>query len=100
MHIKIVTVFITFLVPPSLAFQKPAYSIPTAWEDTKISLKELLNGGWQITGHSSNRVIANFTSLDVRTLSFVLTKGGKYVVCLLENPSPPVANAASCRKLN
>jgi hypothetical protein len=87
MRIKIVTVFITFLVLPSLVSQRPAHSIPTAWEDTKTSLKELLNDGWQITGHSSNRVIANYTSVDVRTLSFVLTKGGKYVVCLLENPS-------------
>jgi hypothetical protein len=84
-------------------FQKPVYSIPTSWEDAKISLSELLNNGWQMTAHGTNRIAANSNSgngFDVRTYSFVLTRNGKYIICLLENPSPPIANAASCRKLN
>jgi hypothetical protein len=86
-----------------MAFQKPVYSIPTSWEDAKVSLSELLNSGWQMTAHGTNRIAANSSSgngFDVRTYSFVLTRNGKYIICLLENPSPPTANAASCRRLN
>jgi hypothetical protein len=86
-----------------LVFQESACSIPTNWEDARMSLAELLNGGWQMTAHGTNRIAANSNSgngFDVRTYSFVLTRNGKYIICILENPSPPMANAAGCRKLN
>jgi hypothetical protein len=68
----------------ALAFQKPAYSIPTSWEDAKISLSELLNDGWQMTAHGTNRIAANSNvgnGFDVRTYSFVLTRNGTASSC-------------------
>jgi hypothetical protein len=42
-----------------LAFQKPAYSIPTKWEDTGTNMSDLLNSGWKLTAHGVTRVAAN-----------------------------------------
>jgi hypothetical protein len=64
---------------------------------------ELLNSGWQMTAHGSNRIAANSNSgnsFDVQTFTFILTKGGKYIMCIVENPSPPLANVASCRRIS
>jgi hypothetical protein len=83
--------------------QSSAYSIPSKWEDARRSLSELLDSGWQITGHGTNRVAANSNSgngFDVKTFSFVLSKDSKYIICITENPKPPIANDVSCRKLN
>jgi hypothetical protein len=89
----------------TVASQSVVSSSPTTkWEDTQLNLDELLNKGWQIVGHGTNRVAANSNagnSFDVKTFTFLLTnKSGKYVICLVENPLPPVANNAGCRKLN
>ncbi len=100
--VKLILLIFYFLLPTVL-FQNSAYSIPTQWEDTKISMKDLLNVGWRLTSHGTNRVAANSSSgnsFDVETFSFILTKGEKYIICFVENPRPPLANAASCRKLN
>jgi hypothetical protein len=86
-----------------LTFNLPAYSIPTKWEDAKISMTDLLNSGWRLTAHGTNRVAANSNagnSFDQESLTFVLSKNDKYIVCFLENPKPPVASIAGCRKLN
>jgi hypothetical protein len=84
-------------------FQSVSNSIPSKWEDARRSLSELLDSGWQITGHGTNRVAANSNSgngFDVKTFSFVLSKDSKYIICITENPKPPIANDVSCRKLN
>jgi hypothetical protein len=102
MSIKLVPCIASFLLP-IIFFQNSAYSIPTQWDDVKMSMKDLLNVGWQLTSHGTNRVAANSSSgnsFDVETFSFILTKGSKYIICFVENPRPPVANAASCRRLN
>lgn len=94
---------IILLLLSVIIFQARAHSIPTKWEEAGMSMSELINNGWQITAHGSNRIAANSNSgngFDVRTYSFLLVKNGKYIICLIENPSPPVANAVSCRKLN
>jgi hypothetical protein len=86
-----------------LTFNLPAYSIPTKWEDAKISMTDLLNSGWRLTAHGTNRVAANSNAgngFDQEVLTFVLSKNDKYIVCFLENPKPPIANRAGCRKLN
>ena len=83
--------------------QKSAYSIPTKWGEAGMSMSDLIDTGWKVVGHGTNRVAANSStgnSFDVRTFSFLLVKGNKYIMCAVENPLPPVANAASCRKLN
>jgi hypothetical protein len=99
---KIISSFI-FSLLSVLSFHSSAYSIPTKWGEAGVSMSELIDSGWQITAHGTNRIAANSNSgngFDVRTYSFLLTKSGKYIICLVENPSPPVANAVSCRKLN
>jgi hypothetical protein len=95
--------FAIFPLISLLAFQSSAYSIPTKWEDAKLSMTDLLNSGWRLTAHGTNRVAANSNSgngFDQETFTFVLNKNDKYILCLLEDPKPPVASFAGCRKLN
>jgi hypothetical protein len=101
MNKKLFSHLIIFLFS-ALIFQGSAYSNTTKWEDARLSLSQLLDSGWQITGHGTNRVAANSSSgnsFDVKTYSFLLTKSGKYIICLLENPGQP-ATDDKCRKLN
>jgi hypothetical protein len=78
-------------------------TIPTKWEKVNTSLTELLNSGWQISGHSSShaafRVVGD-SLFNEKAFTFLLTKNGKYTLCLIENPQPPIADSALCRKLN
>ncbi len=90
-----------FLISLS-AFQKPAYSNTTKWEDARASLSQLLDSGWQVTAFGTNRVAANSNAgvgFDVKNYSFLLVKSGKYIICILENPGQPVTDD-KCRKLN
>jgi hypothetical protein len=101
MRLKIVLHIFTLLISIS-TFQELAYSNTTKWEDAQMSLNQLLDNGWQIAGHGTNRVAANSNTgngFDVKTYSFLLTKNGKYVICILENPGPP-QTTDKCRKLN
>jgi hypothetical protein len=84
-------------------FQETAYAVPTKWEAIQLSMSELIKNGWQITAHSISRVAANSSttnSFDERQFSFVLTKNGNYIICIADNPKPPVANNTDCRKLS
>jgi hypothetical protein len=86
----------------SLAFQGAANSLPTRWEKVTVTLEQLLNSGWQISGHSSNRVAANSNAgagFDRETYTFILTKGGKYIICATENPTLGTTEMG-CRRLN
>jgi hypothetical protein len=86
-----------------LIFQGNAHAVPTKWEAVKLSMSELINSGWQISAHGTNRIAANSStanSFDVSTFSFLLTKNGDYIICIAQDPKPPVANSVSCRKLN
>jgi hypothetical protein len=92
---------IAFLLSLS-AFQKPAHSNTTKWEDAKASLSQLLDSGWQVTAFGTNRVAANSNAgngFDVKNYSFLLIKSGKYIICILENPGQPVTDN-KCRRLN
>jgi hypothetical protein len=100
-----ITLLFLFPLLLTVISQSAVHSSPTTkWEDTQLNLDELLNKGWQIAGHGTNRVAANSSSgngFDVKTFTFLLTnKSGKYIICIIENPLPPVANNAGCRKLN
>jgi hypothetical protein len=70
-----------FFILSLISFQNPAYSIPTQWDDARMSMRDLLNIGWQLTSHGTNRIAANSNSgngFDVETFSFILT--GQYEV--------------------
>jgi hypothetical protein len=87
-----------------LSIQNPAYSTPTRWEKIDMSLEQLLNNGWRVLNHSSNRAATaaapGVSSSDIETYSFLLTKNDSHIICLLQNPSPPISKAAGCRRLN
>jgi hypothetical protein len=96
MYFKLISVF-AILIVLFFTFQNTAYSKDTVWEKTNTSLSELLNSGWQITAHSSNRVAASSNagaSFDEETFTFLLTKNKKYVMCAVKS------NRAPCLKLN
>jgi hypothetical protein len=98
---KIILYIVSSLISISI-FQELAHSNTTKWEDAQMSLSQLLDSGWQVAGHGTNRVAANSNAgngFDVKTYSFLLTKNGKYVICIIENPGPPQATD-KCRKLN
>jgi hypothetical protein len=94
-------IFILFL---SLTHQNPAYSIPTKWEKVESSLSELLNSGWVLLGVSSSRVAYRNSigpgGLDEENFTFSLVKNGKYIVCSVGSPQPPIAQSAGCRRIN
>jgi hypothetical protein len=86
-----------------IMFQGAAHAVPTKWEAIQLSMSELINSGWQISAHGTNRVAANSSttnSFDESQFSFLLTKNGNYILCIADNPKPPIAKNAGCRKLN
>lgn len=100
---KVILLLSGFIITSMWILPKFAYAIPTKWGEAGMSMSDLIDSGWQVVGHGTNRVAANSNagnSFDVRTFSFLLIKGKKYIMCAVENPLPPMANAASCRKLN
>jgi hypothetical protein len=95
------TVIFTTLV--LLTLSGIAHSVPSKWEKVDASMSELINSGWQITAHGTNRVAANSNTgngFDVSTFSFLLVKNSSYILCIFDNPKPPLASSVSCRKLN
>jgi hypothetical protein len=95
--------FIFCFLLSTLFIQPFAYSFPTKWEEIEVSMSSLLNSGWQLTAHGTNRVAANSNSgnsFDVASFTFILSKDKKYILCIVESPRPPVANVVGCRKLN
>jgi hypothetical protein len=95
-------VTISFIIV--ISSSKSMQAEPTKWEDARTSMSVLLNSGWQIIGHSLAYAKSPNTPLnsgfDEKLFTFILTKGNQYVLCISDNPRPPVANASSCRKLN
>jgi hypothetical protein len=88
----------------SFSFQNLAYAIPTKWEKVETSLSDLLNSGWLLTGISATRVAYRNSigpgGLDEETYIFSLIKEGKYIVCSMDNPNPPIAKVSGCRRIN
>jgi hypothetical protein len=80
--------------------QSPASRTP--WKVVSQSLGELLDSGWKIISHSSNRVvIAPYTTgaSDEEAYSYILYKNGKYISCSIRNPQPD-NSYSRCRQLN
>jgi hypothetical protein len=94
---------LTLVVIMLVTLRGAAHAVPTKWESIQSSMSDLINSGWQISAHGTNRVAANSNAgngFDERQFSFLLTKNGNYIICIADNPKPPVANNAGCRKLN
>jgi hypothetical protein len=76
----------------------------TNWTDTEMSLTELLDGGWKLIGHSTNRAttfnVAGGFVWDTQIYTFILNKENKYVFCYVKDPKTPQAETAGCRGLN
>jgi hypothetical protein len=88
----------------SLSFQGIAHSNPTKWEIVDASLSDLINSGWQLLGITSNRVAYRNTispgGFDEETFIFSLAKNGQHIICSVDNPNPPIARNARCRKIS
>jgi hypothetical protein len=84
--------------------QEMVKALPTDWKIVDMSMTQLLNSGWQIAGHSSNRAAVgnagSANNYDNTDFTYLLTKNGRYITCILENPRSPVAKVAACRGLN
>jgi hypothetical protein len=84
--------------------QEASQAVPTDWGIVNMSMTQLLNSGWQITAISSNRAAVgnagSANNYDDSNLIYLLTKNGRYITCILENPRSPVAKVAACRSLN
>ena len=93
-----------FILTSLIINNKMAFSTPTKWERVNESLEQLLNNGWQIIGHSTNRAATStspgVTGYDQTSFSYLLSNKGKYITCYILEPKPPIALTASCRKLN
>jgi hypothetical protein len=92
----------TFLLP--LVSKEIAHAVPTEWGKVEMSMTQLLNSGWQITALASNRAAVgnagSANNYDDSNIMYLLTKNGRYITCILENPRSPVAKVAACRSLN
>jgi hypothetical protein len=96
--------FVISMVFLPLIYPSLAHSIPTKWEVVDLSLSQLLDSGWQMFSHGSNRAAFRNTispgGLDEETFTFILIKNGKYIMCRVTNPQAPIATLSGCRKLN
>jgi hypothetical protein len=75
----------------------------TTWRIVEKSLSELLDSGWKMTGHGTNRAKTSgyhgVSQYDQVAYTFTLYRDGKYIMCIIAEPSPD--NAYSyCRALN
>lgn len=88
---------------PSLAQaqRRPALPDPnsraTEWAPVDKSLTALLDEGWKII--SFNDYQTEMFSQNVSAYTFILSNGGKYILCFIENPEINNANS-KCRALN
>jgi hypothetical protein len=81
----------------------PSYYL-TTWNAVNISFSELLSSGWKIIAQSSHRVATVTTNgvgaIDERSYAFTLSKGNKYINCLITNPKVNQGGYSGCRAMN
>jgi hypothetical protein len=101
MSIKLVS-FATSALLLIVGFPKLVNSAPTTWDNVESSMTQLLNSGWQIIAQAVHRttVVAPGNYLDTTIFTYTLSKGGKYITCIVQDPKPPIANKSGCRRLN
>jgi hypothetical protein len=99
--VVLITLLISLLV---LTFQGIAQAVPTEWGKVDISMTQLLNSGWQMSGHASNRAAVGnagaANNYDSVYYTYLLTKNSHYITCIVQDPSPPIAKVVVCRSLN
>jgi hypothetical protein len=75
----------------------------TPWTVVNNSLAELLDGGWKVVAQSTFRVAMPRTGgigfIDDTSFVYTVSKNGKYITCILTNPTPNNGNGG-CRLLN
>jgi hypothetical protein len=76
----------------------------TNWEPVTMNLTQLLNNGWRVYGHSSQRAATSpgapgYRAYDETQYTFLLIKNDKHIICLIQDPRPSKA-ISGCRALN
>jgi hypothetical protein len=75
----------------------------TPWAVVNNSLAELLDSGWKVVSQSTFRVAMPRTGgigfIDDTSFVYTVSKNGKYITCILTNPTPNNGNSG-CRLLN
>jgi hypothetical protein len=76
----------------------------TQWQGISTSLTNLLDDGWKVVGQSSHRAVTitrgDVEAVDSTTIVYTLSKDGKYVTCLLNDPRVNSLTYSACRTLN
>lgn len=74
-----------------------ANSRATEWAPVDKSLTTLLDEGWKII--SFNNYQTEMFNDNVNSYTFILSNGGKYILCFIDNPEINNSNS-KCRALN
>lgn len=100
---RLIVLIPVLIVSSILFFQTSAYATQTKWERVETSMEQLLNSGWKISGHSSNRAAVGnagaANNYDESIYTYLLTKDNHYITCAVIAPRPPSVDAR-CRSLN
>jgi hypothetical protein len=94
---------IAFVCNPVNA-QSSARSHVTTWRIVDSSLSTLLNDGWKLVNISGTDVAtapyANVRAIRSVSFIYVLSKDGKYVTCIVNDPDAIGTNYSRCRLIN
>jgi hypothetical protein len=100
---RIIILASIFFISLMLIFQNDVHAATTKWEKVDVSMTKLLDSGWLVSGYSSNRAAVGnagaANNYDTSDFTYLLTKNGHYITCILENPRPPKSDSG-CRSLN
>jgi hypothetical protein len=84
--------------------QTSAKTQVTTWEIVDGSLANLLNNGWKPINVSVTDVatasVPGIAGIRSQAFIYLLSKDGKYITCILGNPSTKGANYSACRLIN
>jgi hypothetical protein len=76
----------------------------TSWKVINDSLTDLLDDGWNLIDTSVYRMATVTTggvgAFDDTSYNYTLSKGKKYVMCFISNPSATSGASSGCRLLN
>jgi hypothetical protein len=76
----------------------------TTWKIVNSSLSTLLNDGWKLVNISGTDVAtapyANVGAIRSVSFIYVLSKDGKYVTCIINDPDATGLNYSRCRLIN
>jgi hypothetical protein len=95
---------IAFTCSNTVNAQSTARSHVTTWKIVNSSLSTLLNDGWKLVNISGTDVAtapsANVGAIRSVSFVYVLSKDGKYVTCIINDPDAIGLNYSRCRLIN